>query len=223
MSEKNIVVKGLVVLVGLFFLSLSASFVLAHPTAKVPKTGQTTCYNSSGVPVLCNEIITPGGLLPHKGQDGYYQKGVAWPNPRFTDNGAGTVTDNLTGLMWTKNAYLFETTMDWYEAITACEDLEWGASGCSDSYTDWRLPNISELESLRHRQYVGPAVPNTAGTGKWSYGNPFTNVQNVHYWSSTTYADAPVEAAWYVFMANGSTQEGPKVSTAYAWCVRGGQ
>jgi hypothetical protein len=30
--------------------------------------------------------------------------GVAWPNPRFTDNSDGTVTDNLTGLIWLKNA-----------------------------------------------------------------------------------------------------------------------
>ena len=35
------------------------------------------------------------------------KKGVAWPNPRFTDNGNGTVTDNLTGLIWLKNANCF--------------------------------------------------------------------------------------------------------------------
>jgi hypothetical protein len=43
----------------------------------VPKTGQTTAYVA--------------------GNDGYLEKGVAWPDPRFTDNGDGTVTDNLTG------------------------------------------------------------------------------------------------------------------------------
>ena len=52
--------------------------------AMVPKTGQTTGYAT--------------------GDDGALQKGVAWPNPRFTDNGDGTVTDNLTGLIWLKNA-----------------------------------------------------------------------------------------------------------------------
>jgi len=30
--------------------------------------------------------------------------GVSWPSPRFTDNGNGTVTDNLTGLIWLKHA-----------------------------------------------------------------------------------------------------------------------
>ena len=34
------------------------------------------------------------------GDDGDLQKGVPWPDPRFTDNGDGTVTDHLTGLIW---------------------------------------------------------------------------------------------------------------------------
>jgi hypothetical protein len=52
--------------------------------APVPKTGQTPT-----VPL----DPAPGG------SDGNLQKGVAWPNPRFTDNGNGTVTDNLTNLV----------------------------------------------------------------------------------------------------------------------------
>ncbi len=50
----------------------------------VLKTGQTTTFAT--------------------GDDGDYQAGVPVPNPRFTDNGDGTVTDNLTGLTWLKNA-----------------------------------------------------------------------------------------------------------------------
>ena len=33
------------------------------------------------------------------GDDGDLKKGVAWPSPRFTDHGNGTVTDKLTGLV----------------------------------------------------------------------------------------------------------------------------
>ncbi len=55
--------------------------------APVPKTGQTTPYGA--------------------GDDGALQKGVAWPTPRFTDSENGTVTDNLTGLIWLKNANAF--------------------------------------------------------------------------------------------------------------------
>ena len=49
----------------------------------VPKTGQTTSFYS--------------------GDDGELQRGVIWPSPRFMDWGDGTVTDNLTGLMWLKD------------------------------------------------------------------------------------------------------------------------
>ncbi len=37
------------------------------------------------------------------GDDGYIQAGIEWPSPRFTDNGDGTLTDDLTGLMWLKD------------------------------------------------------------------------------------------------------------------------
>ena len=56
--------------------------------APVPKTGQTSCYDEFGDEINCAST----------GQDGDYQQGILWPNPRFRDNGNGTVTDNLTGL-----------------------------------------------------------------------------------------------------------------------------
>jgi hypothetical protein len=65
---------------------------------------------------------------------------VAWPSPRFTAQTV-TVTDNLTGLMWTKNANL-AGTKNWSDALTYCNSLDHGG------YTDWRLPNIRELHSL---------------------------------------------------------------------------
>ncbi len=40
------------------------------------------------------------------GSDGNLQKGSIWPNPRFTDNGNGTVTDNLTALVCRFMQYL---------------------------------------------------------------------------------------------------------------------
>jgi hypothetical protein len=172
MSRKKIVVKALVVLLGLFLLSLSTSIAQAQ-NAPVPKTGQTTSYATD--------------------DDGDYEKGVAWPNPRFTDNGDNTVTDNLTGLMWTKDANLFGKKT-WSDAITASENLILGP-GCG--YIDWRLPNANELSSLIHRGHYDPALPNTAGTGWWSEGDPFTNVQN-NYWSSTTHAisSSSVPGTW---------------------------
>ena len=48
------------------------------------KTGQTSSFAS--------------------GDDGSIQAGVGWQGARFKDNGDGTVTDNLTGLIWLGNA-----------------------------------------------------------------------------------------------------------------------
>ena len=52
--------------------------------ALVPQTGRTATYAA--------------------GDDGAIRAGVALPSPRFTDNSDGTITDNLTGLIWLKNA-----------------------------------------------------------------------------------------------------------------------
>jgi len=84
---KKRLLLALVVLMGIFLMS--ASIVWADAPAPVEKTGQTTCYNTSGTEISCTDT----------GQDGDLQKGVTSPSPRFTDNGDGTVTDNLTELM----------------------------------------------------------------------------------------------------------------------------
>ena len=62
--------------------------------AAVPRTGQSTCYDTRGALIKC----------PGTGQDGDKLAGVAPPVPRFVDNGNGTVTDKLTGLIWLRNA-----------------------------------------------------------------------------------------------------------------------
>ncbi len=112
------------------------------PPAPVPKTGQTTVYGSR--------------------DDGYWQQalGVEWPNPRFTDNGDGTVTDNLTALIWLKNTNCFGVRT-WNNALSDCNGLENGECGLTDgsSAGDWRLPNRFELESLLDIGNYNPALP----------------------------------------------------------------
>ena len=98
----------------------------------LPQTGQTTCWDKNGNVIPCSGT----------GQDGNIQAGVAWPNPRFTDDGDGTVTDNLTGLMWTQNANPAGKYMTWQQGIDYVKTLNTGG------HADWRLPNVNELESL---------------------------------------------------------------------------
>jgi hypothetical protein len=175
------------------------------PPAPVEKTGQTICYDSSGISISCAGT----------GQDGEYKKGVAWPNPRFTDNSDGTVTDNLTGLIWLKNAdcYGLQT---WADALTYCNDLASGDCELSDGSIagDWRLPNIKELHSLIDFSQANPALPfdcPSVSSVQFDYG----------YWSSTTLASFTL-SAWNVQMYNGNVNGSNKGNNKYVWPVRNG-
>jgi hypothetical protein len=142
--------------------------------ARVPQTGQTTCWQLGGGQISCDGV---DGM----GQDEDIQAGVAWPTPRFTDRGNGTVRDNLTGLMWLKNADCFGSR-PWTQALTLANTLVSGTCGLTDGSVegDWYLPNVKELLSLIDYGQFAPALP---------AGHPFLNVPTtgeVSYWSSTT-------------------------------------
>jgi len=192
-------------------IGASARSCVSH----VPQTGQTGCYNKSGDEIACEE-----------GSDGYLQRGLPWPTPRFTDNGNGTVTDNLTELIWLKDASS-EDTVSWYDALTYCNNLADGYCGLKDGSVvgDWRLPNVRELNSLIHYGFYKPALPDTAGTGQWlKDDDPFTGVESQgFYWSSTTFAVTASDSAWGVTMSHGGTSyRGKGARSGYVWPVRGG-
>lgn len=150
--------------------------------------------------------------------------GVAWPNPRFTDNSNGTVTDNLTGLIWLKDANCFERET-WSNAKGSANELKDGQCGLTDGSKigDWHLPTVSELQSLIHYGFTNPALPNTAGTDQWQEGEPFTDVQE-QYWSITSYS-ANKDSAFYVYFSSGDIDTYSKSSSYYKYVlpVRGGQ
>jgi hypothetical protein len=180
---------------GLLFV-LSAAMAYGQP-ARIWKTGQTQSYAAA--------------------DDGALQRGVAWPEPRFTDHGDGTVTDNLTGLMWLKDANCFEN-MAWQAALDKVSDLNadpggYSCGGYTAGYTDWRLPNRKELRSLTDFSETNPALPS---------GHPFLNVQSDEYWSSTSCVESPVEAL-RVGMDDGSVGRSRKTERDYyVWPVRAG-
>ena len=184
--------------------------------APVPKTGQSSCYDDTLGVIDCTGT----------GQDGEYQNGVTWPNPRFVDNNDGTITDNLTGLIWLKNANCFGQRT-WFVALTFCNELEDGMCDLTDgsSQGDWRMPNVYELHSLIHIGYYDPALSNTTGTSKWAEGDPFTNVTSTldgNHWTSTS-TEAATDYVWYVPMYSGGMyMGGQKTNSYYVWPVRGG-
>jgi hypothetical protein len=181
-------------------LFLFPSFALADGVVSLPQTGQTTCYNTAGAAIDC------AGTR----QDGQIRAGEVWPNPRFTI-GTGLesdcVTDNLTGLMWPRNGNLTGGPTNWNDAVDYGNLILCG-------HSDWRLPNVNELESLLDSSQTNPALPP---------GHPFINVQPSGYWSSTTGA-FDTTYAWFVNMGYASVDSSNKAdSTLNVWPVRVGQ
>lgn len=133
---------------------------------------------------------------------------------RFTDNGNGTVTDSVTGLIWLKNANCFGLQV-WNAALSAATGLASPNCGLSDGSTagQWRLPNRNELQSLMdYTRSSPPTLP---------VDHPFTGVALGGYWSSTTYLLNP-STAWAVNLPDGYVTNGNKGSPGYVWPVRGG-
>jgi len=192
-------------------LSLFLIPVAAHAgTVNIPKTGQTTCYDAYGTVVAC----------PGTGQNGETQAGVSWPLPRFSNHEDGTVTDNLTGLMWMENGYYAGDRLEWKETLNALVYVNNGTYP-NYGYTDWRLPNINELESLVN---YGPTDP-----AAWLNTQGFFGAQagNSYYWSSTMDALYPDTLAWAIRFLDGRIASLPLSGTGdgrnHVWLCRSGQ
>jgi hypothetical protein len=168
---------------------------------------------------------TGQSLAQAAGDDADAARGVAWPAQRYTDNQDGSVRDNLTGLVWLKDAGCLVAS-DWSTALAATTQLAAGRCGLSDGSTagQWRMPNINELESLVDVSQASPAL---------TAGHPFLHVDLARaYWSSTTYNALNIEAHAIRF-TDGRWINGPdpagggfdnaKATAANAtWAVRSG-
>jgi hypothetical protein len=149
---------------------------------KLPDTGQTQSYTS---------IF---------GEDSDYTINP----PSYRDNGNGTVTDNVTGLMWQQEDD--DILRTWDQTCTYCDNLSLAG------YSDWRLPSKKEFMSIVDYGTYNPSIDTTY----------FLNMNASCYWSSTTYA-YNASYAWYVYFFDGYVGSFYKSSTYYVRCVRGGQ
>lgn len=112
------------------FLATTAIPVAAEVTYPLTDTGQGTCYNNE------TEIACPATGKAFAGQDAQFAR-----TPQsFTDNGDGTVKDNVTGLVWQQIPD--KERLGWQAAQDYCDALELADRG------DWRAPNLKELFGL---------------------------------------------------------------------------
>lgn len=119
----------------------------------------------------------------------------------FVDNGDGTITDTATGLMWSKASS--GGGMDWKDALAWVQQKnEQNYLG----YSDWRLPNAKELQSIV--DYTrSPKTTNSAAI------DPIFKVTSIidergetnypFYWTNTTHVNTAGGGAAAVYIAFG--------------------
>lgn len=147
------------------------------------------------------------------------------PENRFCDTCVGEIRDNITGLIWLKNANCFGK-LNFNDATDRVEALAAGQCGLMAMpivHSGWRLPTHEELLEFLCQEFRGPTVCNTAGDAKWSEGDPFRGIMNDRYWSSTEHPSGSMgqePAAWIVELYSATSVGGRKRDSFYVWPVR---
>jgi hypothetical protein len=119
----------------------------------------------------------------------------------YSDNRDGTVTDNVTGLMWQQA--LPATKYFWGDAVAYCPTLTLAG------HSDWRLPSVIELASIVDLGQPNPTI------------NPryFPSTPSDFFWSASPLAGSS-SYAWSVIFGNGHTARSLVSNANYVRCVR---
>lgn len=172
-----------------------ANYASIHPsidTAEFPNNGSTVYWTSSASVAFYN-AIDPGADLYWRthaylinfqaGSVEDYNKAASRilrcvrgeeHVPSFTDNSDGTITDNVTGLIWQKcsagqandsSCTGDQDILTWQEALDYCNGLSLAG------YNDWRLPNIKELYSILDTE--NHKDPDWLGLAVYPYDGPY--------------------------------------------------
>ena len=156
---------------------------------------------------------------------------------RFRDNGDGTVTDANTGLMWEKKSMDgglddVNKTYAWTSSVTAADGTLFttflaglNAGSGFAGHTDWRIPTISELETIIDYSVAspGPTVPGAFNSSCAASCTVTTCscTAGFNYWSSTSFAGGPA-FAWSAGFGFGEVSFFVKNQSTFARGVRAG-
>lgn len=138
------------------------------------------------------------GLNTPRGEKTFYvlyvRGNADYGKNQYVDNGDGTITDKATGLMWQKSDS--GKGLNWSQALNYAEKLDLAG------YSDWRLPNAKELQSIVDYSRC-PDVTNSAAIGPVFEVTPITNEGGKKdysfYWTSSSHCGVfSAQAAAYV-------------------------
>ncbi len=185
---------------GLLLLT-NLAFSKESPSYAIVDTGQSNYYNNNSY------TTKPQTNDAYFGQDASY---LGFQS-NYTNNGDGTISDNITGLMWQKK---FTDKLSWNEAVSYANSTKLGG------YDDWRIPTIKELYSLINFSGVtgtskskgsngvtGTRVPSNAkpyiDTSFFDFEySPTNRYIDAQYWTQTDYVSTTMNGAKTFFGVN---------------------
>ncbi|MBL0024063.1 MAG: DUF1566 domain-containing protein [Saprospiraceae bacterium] len=120
----------------------------------------------------------------------------------FADNGDGTITDNATGLMWQKTDD--GNTYNWQNALSYAENVTLAG------YSDWRMPNAKELQSIVDYT-ISPGITSSPAINPLFSCTPIKDPngnsgQYGYFWSSSPLQDGPLPYSDAVYFCFGKAQ-----------------
>jgi hypothetical protein len=167
-------------------------------TAFVASTCATGLLCERVAPAACADPNWAEWPMPNGPSD----FGAGAPNAEtYTDNGDGTVTDTVTGLMWQKA--VAAGTFTQAQAVAFCPTLALA------THNDWRLPTIIELTSLVDLGQSNPSIDVTS----------FPATPAAAFWSASPVAAAPTYG-WSVSFNLGGTNSSATTTAGDVRCVR---
>lgn len=174
----------------LLLLSLS-DHCLSSVLQPIVSTGQKECFNAN------RAIPCPSPSEKFHGQDGNYIANL----PAYKDNRDGTITDLVTGLMWSKG--VDKTKVSLSEANTIASSMSLGG------YSDWRVPNIKELYSLMNFNGNTGTPPKQMRGSIPGNAVPFINTDFFDFrYGNTEAGERYIDAQWLTSTRYASTTMG---------------